>query len=73
MTVATLRIRRMHNRYRLSDADGAVELQRSLDRAIGDRLPTMLDRDFGNLRRRLGLAADSLVAVRQMVAKAEGQ
>ncbi|MEW8428830.1 MAG: hypothetical protein G8D61_03885, partial [gamma proteobacterium symbiont of Ctena orbiculata] len=66
MSLPALQIRRMHNRYRVGGGDNADGLQRQLDRMVSDRLPAVLDRNIGGLYRRLGLSADSLVAVRRL-------
>ncbi|MEW8398163.1 MAG: hypothetical protein AB2707_18570, partial [Candidatus Thiodiazotropha sp.] len=66
MSLPALQIRRMHNRYRVGGGDNADGLQQQLDRMVSDRLPAVLDRNIGGLYRRLGLSADSLVAVRRL-------
>ncbi|MET0072129.1 MAG: hypothetical protein ABW096_18990 [Candidatus Thiodiazotropha sp.] len=66
MSLPALQIRRMHNRYRVGGGDNADGLRQQLDRMVSDRLPAVLDRNIGGLYQRLGLNADSLVAVRRL-------
>lgn len=64
--MTNLRIRQMHNRYCVNDRASADDLQQRLDRTVADRLPALLDRGLSGLRQRLGLPAESRVAIRRV-------
>ncbi|MCU7930216.1 MAG: hypothetical protein KZQ90_05405 [Candidatus Thiodiazotropha sp. (ex Codakia rugifera)] len=66
MSVPTLQIRKMRNRYRVYDRNDADGMQRQLEHMVTDRLPAVLERSIGSLYQSLGMNADCLVAVRRL-------